>query len=156
MKEHENYTDEQLEKFWEELSEVNIDANEAIEVDFYFFPAGTHREIIWAWFDRKHSKGVFCLMVPTTQEKEKMKITVQKLANHCDTLMDENGTLWDFEESDENSDTIEISNNFEMFAILSAQDEIEWDDEGMIHVEGRFFYTGNFVSIKPEDIPKEE
>lgn len=35
---------------------------EEIETEFLGFPAGTHREEIWHWFDAKHSKGVAYLL----------------------------------------------------------------------------------------------
>jgi len=35
---------------------------EEIEQDWNGFPAGTHREDIWHWFDENHSKGVGWLM----------------------------------------------------------------------------------------------
>ena len=35
---------------------------EKIEEPFACFPAGTEREEIWHWFDRRHSKGVAYLL----------------------------------------------------------------------------------------------
>ena len=34
----------------------------AIMERFMNFPAGTHKEDVWHWFDEKHSKGVYVLM----------------------------------------------------------------------------------------------
>lgn len=65
MQEHENYTDEELAIFWQELGEVGVDDYGVTDVDFYFFPVGTYRETIWQWFDNKHSKGVYFLMFPS-------------------------------------------------------------------------------------------
>lgn len=35
---------------------------EVMSDDFLHFPKGTHREDIWKWFDKKHSKGVHFLL----------------------------------------------------------------------------------------------
>ena len=35
---------------------------EEIEEPYLHFPAGTHREEIWHWFDEQHSKGVYYLL----------------------------------------------------------------------------------------------
>lgn len=38
-------------RLWDELGDVCIDDNDCIETAFYGFPAGTHREEIWHWFE---------------------------------------------------------------------------------------------------------
>lgn len=44
---------------WDELGDVWIDDDERIGSDFHGFPAGTHREDIWHWFeDAFHEQGV--------------------------------------------------------------------------------------------------
>lgn len=53
-----NFTDADLEDAWKLLSEVNINNRDEIEQDFLYWPAGTYRQNIWRWFDKKHSKGV--------------------------------------------------------------------------------------------------
>lgn len=53
---------EKLEFLWEEFGDVLIDDEECILDDFIGFECGTHRETVWQWFDRYHSKGVASLM----------------------------------------------------------------------------------------------
>ena len=55
--------DEALEQLWARLEDVPMNPEtECIEEDFVNWPAGTHREDIWHWFDERHSKGVAGLM----------------------------------------------------------------------------------------------
>ena len=64
------YTDEQLEAFWSRFGDVPMDPEtERMEDDFLSFPQGTHREEIWHWFDKRHSKGVAFLLYGETKEK---------------------------------------------------------------------------------------
>lgn len=57
------YTDEQLEEYWSRFGAVPMDPEtECMEDDFLCFPRGTHREEIWHWFDKRHSKGVYYLL----------------------------------------------------------------------------------------------
>jgi hypothetical protein len=42
---------ENAELLWEELGDIPTDENECIEEEFAGFPAGTHREEIWHWFE---------------------------------------------------------------------------------------------------------
>lgn len=57
------YTDEQLEAFWDRFADIPMDPEtEHMEEDFLCFPIGTHREDIWRWFDKRHSKGVYYLL----------------------------------------------------------------------------------------------
>ena len=59
----ENVTDSVLEKLWEELGKVPInEETECLESAWRRWPAGTHREDVWRWFDEHHSKGVVALM----------------------------------------------------------------------------------------------
>ena len=66
--------DAHLESLWKELSDVPMDPKtECMEDEFCFFPAGTHRENIWHWFDEHHSKGVAYLhngTASSSKEKE--------------------------------------------------------------------------------------
>lgn len=56
-------SDRKLEKFWEQFEDVPMDpVTECMEAPFLDFPAGTHREEIWHWFDERHSKGVAYLL----------------------------------------------------------------------------------------------
>lgn len=55
--------DEQIELLWQEFADVPMDPEtERMEVSFLHFPAGTHREEIWHWFDKLYSKGVYALL----------------------------------------------------------------------------------------------
>lgn len=59
---HNNATDIEIEKLWDELEDVPIDENECLDIDWHGWSKGTHREEIWHWFDEHHSKGVGWLM----------------------------------------------------------------------------------------------
>lgn len=55
--------DRELETLWEQFADIPMDPKtECIESDFLDFPAGTHREEIWDFFDKRHSKGVHYLL----------------------------------------------------------------------------------------------
>lgn len=55
--------DVKLMELWELFSEIPMNPEtECMEEEFLHFPAGTHREEIWKWFDQRHSKGVGCLL----------------------------------------------------------------------------------------------
>ena len=56
------FNDEQLEKLWGILGDIPVNDNDEIMERFIDFPAGTHKEDVWHWFDEKHSKGVYVLM----------------------------------------------------------------------------------------------
>lgn len=52
-----------LEGLWTEFGEIPMDPDtECMETEFLHFPAGTHREEIWQWFDQRYSKGVGYLL----------------------------------------------------------------------------------------------
>lgn len=58
-----HWTDEELEKLWEELGDVPMDPEtECLEEAFFIWEKGTDREDIWHWFDERHSKGVAYLL----------------------------------------------------------------------------------------------
>ena len=64
------YTDEQLEEFWSQFGAAPMDPEtERMEDDFLYFPRGTHREEIWHWFDKRHSKGVVYLLYGETKSE---------------------------------------------------------------------------------------
>ena len=47
------------EELWREFGDVPMDpATECIECDWLIFPAGTHREEIWFWFEDTFSLSV--------------------------------------------------------------------------------------------------
>lgn len=55
--------DKILEDLWAEFGDVPMNPEtECMEQSFLGFPAGTHREDIWHWFDERHSKGVAYLL----------------------------------------------------------------------------------------------
>ena len=55
--------DNDLKELWEMFGDIPMNPEtECIEEVFLGFPAGTHREEIWHWFDERYSKGVYCLM----------------------------------------------------------------------------------------------
>lgn len=51
-----------LKVLWKKLGEIPIDEDDCIEEDFYTtnccYMKGTHREVIWHWFDRMCPNGV--------------------------------------------------------------------------------------------------
>lgn len=48
---------------WRAFSDVPMNPEtEEMEEEFLGFPVGAHREEIWHWFDKKHSKGVAYLL----------------------------------------------------------------------------------------------
>lgn len=57
------FDDDQLRNLWDVFGDVPMDPeSEEIEENFLDFPAGTHREEIWHWFDERYSGGVHALM----------------------------------------------------------------------------------------------
>lgn len=81
--------DEYLEEMWRQFGDVPMDPEtECMEEPFLDFPAGTHREDIWHWFDERHSNGVAYLMyngiedyVPETRRLYGLK----KLCFECES-----------------------------------------------------------------------
>lgn len=51
-------TIEELNKLWDEFSEVPVDNNDGFEREFHGFKAGTDRMEVWSWFDRKGPSGL--------------------------------------------------------------------------------------------------
>lgn len=55
--------DEELEALWDQFADIPMNPEtECIEEPFMGWGAGIHREEIWHWFDRRHSKGVAYLL----------------------------------------------------------------------------------------------
>ncbi len=53
----------ELDTLWCIFGDIPMDPEtEQIEDSFIGFPAGTHREEIWHWFDERYSGGVHALM----------------------------------------------------------------------------------------------
>lgn len=51
-------TQDFLDELWERLSDIPIDENENIDIDFYIWKKGTAKEVIWHWFDKKVDGGI--------------------------------------------------------------------------------------------------
>ena len=55
--------DERLEEMWAQFADIPMDPEtECIEAPFMGWGPGVHREEIWHWFDKRHSKGVAYLL----------------------------------------------------------------------------------------------
>lgn len=68
--------DAELERLWAEFGDVPMNPEtECMDEPFLGFPAGTHREEIWHWFDERHSRGVSYLL-HGAQEQVKKCFTV--------------------------------------------------------------------------------
>lgn len=64
--------DAKLELLWDKFADVPMNPEtECIDEPFLGFPAGTHREDIWHWFDERHSRGVAYLLNGDMQSVEK-------------------------------------------------------------------------------------
>lgn len=48
----------ELEKMWSAFSDVPINNDDEIEVDFYWWEKGTYCFHIWHWFDEKLPNGI--------------------------------------------------------------------------------------------------
>lgn len=61
--------DAELERLWAEFGDVPMNPEtECMDAPFLGFPAGTHREEIWRWFDERHSRGVTYLLGQQRQQ----------------------------------------------------------------------------------------
>lgn len=61
--------DRELEALWAMFTDVPMNPEtERMEESFLHFPAGTHREEIWHWFDARYRKGVYALLYPTEEK----------------------------------------------------------------------------------------
>lgn len=60
------YFDQELEEWWNELTDIPFDEDENGELiltqDWKQFSKGTSRDEIWHFFDREHSMGVHWLL----------------------------------------------------------------------------------------------
>lgn len=89
--------DRELERLWEELSDIPFDENESGELilaaPWHGFPAHTEREEIWHWFDEGHSKGVAYLLYGTKPAEAKTAAknaaSLVALENRCFECMAE-------------------------------------------------------------------
>ena len=81
--------DEVLEELWEQFGAVPMNPEtECIEEPFMGWGAGIHREEIWHWFDRRHSKGVGYLLygdgIDRTDQVAKL-VYLKQLCFECET-----------------------------------------------------------------------
>ena len=64
--------DNDLKELWEMFGDIPMNPEtECMEEAFLGFPAGTHREEIWHWFDERYSKGVAVLLYGEREDPEK-------------------------------------------------------------------------------------
>lgn len=57
------YSQEQLKELWNIFGDIAMNPEtEGIEESFLYYLAGTHREEIWYWFDKRYDGGVAALM----------------------------------------------------------------------------------------------
>jgi hypothetical protein len=83
--------DEVLEELWGKFADIPMNPEtECIEEPFMGWGAGIHREEIWHWFDRRHSKGVAYLLygdgsgVTRTPEAAKL-LYLKQLCMECES-----------------------------------------------------------------------
>lgn len=80
--------DEQLEELWAQFADVPMNPEtECIEEQFLGWGAGIHREEIWHWFDRRHSKGIAYLLYGRTEDyvsETKRLYAIKQLCIECD------------------------------------------------------------------------
>ena len=80
--------DKRLEELWGVFEDIPMDPEtECMEEKFLCFPAGTHREEIWHWFDERHSRGVAYLLYGVGVERtpELSKLAYRK--SMCEECM---------------------------------------------------------------------
>lgn len=78
--------DAEIKELWEEFGDVPMNPEtECMEEAFLGFPAGTHREEIWHWFDERYSKGVHTLLYGDIKEVDEMSNVVEKYIRLIDT-----------------------------------------------------------------------
>lgn len=53
---------ELIRHLWDKLGDTTINGDDEIEADYLMFPAGTHREEIWQWFESTFNISVVELM----------------------------------------------------------------------------------------------
>jgi len=81
--------DKELEELWAEFADAPMDPEtECMDEPFLGFPAGTHREDIWHWFDERHSKGVAYLLYGGSEDyvpEARRLYGLKKLCTECDS-----------------------------------------------------------------------
>lgn len=81
--------DKELEELWAQFADIPMNPeSECIEEPFLSWGAGVHRELIWHWFDQRHSKGVAYLLyhdgVDRTDQIAKM-VYLKQLCIECES-----------------------------------------------------------------------
>ena len=82
--------DRLLEDLWSQFRDIPMDPEtECIEEPFLGFPAGTHREDLWRWFDARYSRGVAALLYGDGVDRtlELSSLAIRKCL--CDECMSE-------------------------------------------------------------------
>lgn len=78
-----------LETLWNQFGDVPMNPEtECIEEEFLGFPAGTHREDIWHWFDERYSKGIAYLLYGGSEDyvpETKRLYALKKLCSECES-----------------------------------------------------------------------
>ena len=83
-------SDALLEKLWQSVADTPYDPeSECFEEAVLSFPAGTHREELWRWFDERYSKGVAHLIygydgVDRTDQIARL-LYLSELCDECDS-----------------------------------------------------------------------
>lgn len=81
--------DAQLEEMWDQLSDVPMNPEtECIEAGVMGWGPGIHREEIWHWFDKRHSKGVAYLLYGDSCPKSDLAhlCKIKALCKECGSL----------------------------------------------------------------------
>lgn len=80
--------DDYLEELWGQFEDVPIDPDtECIEEEFLGWGPGIHREEIWHWFDKRHSKGIAYLLYGGSEDyvpETKRLYALKKLCIECE------------------------------------------------------------------------
>jgi len=50
---------DKLLELWYAFTDIPIDNEECIDIDFYVWPKGTDRFAIWHWFDESFPNGIY-------------------------------------------------------------------------------------------------
>ena len=54
---------EEVKELWSEFGDISMNPEtEEIEEEWLSFPAGTHREVIWYWFEKRFNISITDLM----------------------------------------------------------------------------------------------
>lgn len=85
--------DVELEELWDKFADTPMNPEtDCIEEPFMHWDIGTHKEEIWHWFDKQHSKGVYYLLYGINEVKANKvyELMVNWSANYetgCQTII---------------------------------------------------------------------